>query len=97
MCCAVYSRARSITLEAGATRAVNSRARTKQGRGEIKEIRYVSINACTLQSSELNGYELLQLLLLLLMMKESQEFPIFDGQQKFTSRFGWSQKCDFRT
>ena len=29
--------------EAGATRTVNSRARTKQGRGEVKEIRCIYI------------------------------------------------------
>ena len=40
LCCAVYSRARSITLRPGAKCAVYSRARTKQGRGVIKEIRY---------------------------------------------------------
>ena len=37
LCCAVYSRAHSITLRPGQS----ARARTKQGRGVIKEIRYV--------------------------------------------------------
>ena len=39
LCCAVYSRVRSITLRPGQKCAVYSRARTKQGRGVIKEIR----------------------------------------------------------
>ena len=41
LCCAVDSRARSITLRPGQSARVYSRARTKQGRGVIKEIRYI--------------------------------------------------------
>ena len=45
LCCAVYSRARSITLRPGKS------ARSIRGRGVIKEIRYWQNNAPTVKTT----------------------------------------------